>query len=188
MSQRDDLLDAARRLLVEKGYDRTTARDLAAAAGSHLGSIGYHFGSKDALMTEATLLAQGAWGSMVDQALAAANAASPGRRIEICIDTLAAAVKEQRGILVASAQAMTKTAFDDELHRTLAEVHADARTDFAALALGTPRDQIDDHTARTLGSTVHALIVGFSMQLLIDEDSVPSGSEVAQAIRTLAGC
>ena len=52
MGQREDLLTAAKKLLVEKGYHRTTARDIAAASGAHLGSIGYHYGSKDALMND----------------------------------------------------------------------------------------------------------------------------------------
>ncbi|MEE2048041.1 helix-turn-helix domain-containing protein, partial [Nocardiopsis tropica] len=55
MSQRDDLLAGARKCLVEKGYGKTTARDIAAASGAHLASIGYHFGSKDNLMNAAVL-------------------------------------------------------------------------------------------------------------------------------------
>ena len=38
--------------MLEKGYARTTARDIASAAGVSLAAIGYHFSSKEALLTE----------------------------------------------------------------------------------------------------------------------------------------
>jgi AcrR family transcriptional regulator len=50
---RDALLLAAKQCLLEKGYNRTTARDIASMAGVSLAAIGYHFSSKDALLTEA---------------------------------------------------------------------------------------------------------------------------------------
>src|SRR3954467_2057695 len=53
MGHRDDLLVAARHCLETKGYARTTARDLVAESGTNLASIGYHFGSKEALLNEA---------------------------------------------------------------------------------------------------------------------------------------
>src|SRR3954451_1472399 len=52
-NHRDALLEAAKRLLREQGYARITARDLVAASGTNLASIGYHFGSKEALLNEA---------------------------------------------------------------------------------------------------------------------------------------
>src|SRR3954471_17610234 len=53
MSNRDALLKGAKECLRTKGYARTTARDLVAASGANLSSIGYHFGSKEALLAEA---------------------------------------------------------------------------------------------------------------------------------------
>ncbi len=187
MSQRDDLLAAARRLLVEKGYDRTTARDLAAASGAHLGSIGYHFGSKDALMTEAAILAQGELGALIDQALSAAAAGSPGERLQVCIDTLLSAIDRQREVLVATVESFSKAAHAEDIRLALARVHAGARADFAALALGIDRADVDPETARGLGSLVHSMIIGLSLQALIDRDSVPSGTQIADSIQTLAG-
>ena len=53
MGHREDLLAGARRCLEKRGYARTTARDLVAESGTNLASIGYHFGSKEALLNEA---------------------------------------------------------------------------------------------------------------------------------------
>src|SRR5256714_10188090 len=52
-SHREQLLRGAIECLKEKGYARTTARDIAAAADANLASIGYHFGSKEALLDAA---------------------------------------------------------------------------------------------------------------------------------------
>jgi AcrR family transcriptional regulator len=53
MGHREDLLEGARRCLLEKGFVRTTARDIVKESGTNLASIGYHYGSKDALLAEA---------------------------------------------------------------------------------------------------------------------------------------
>ncbi|MBF6246937.1 TetR family transcriptional regulator, partial [Nocardia elegans] len=53
MGNREDLLDGARKAILERGLAKVTARDIAAAAGVSLAAIGYHFGSKDRLITEA---------------------------------------------------------------------------------------------------------------------------------------
>lgn len=50
---RTRLIDAAITLFAEKGYEGTSVRDLATAAGVNVAAVSYHFGSKDALYTEA---------------------------------------------------------------------------------------------------------------------------------------
>ncbi|GIF03527.1 TetR/AcrR family transcriptional regulator [Actinoplanes siamensis] len=55
--------------LLEKGYARTTARDIVALSGTNLASIGYHYGSTEALMTAAMLSAMEDWGDTVGRAL-----------------------------------------------------------------------------------------------------------------------
>jgi AcrR family transcriptional regulator len=42
VGNREQLLEAAKRCLYEKGYSRTTARDIATAANVSLAAIGYH--------------------------------------------------------------------------------------------------------------------------------------------------
>jgi AcrR family transcriptional regulator len=46
---REAILEAALRRFGEKGYDATGVREIAAAAGSNLASISYHFGGKEGL-------------------------------------------------------------------------------------------------------------------------------------------
>jgi len=53
MGHKEDLLEGAQRCLLAKGFVRTTARDIVAESGTNLASIGYHYGSKDALLVQA---------------------------------------------------------------------------------------------------------------------------------------
>ena len=53
MGHKEDLLAGAKKCIYEKGYARTTARDIVAASGTNLASIGYHYGSKEALLNRA---------------------------------------------------------------------------------------------------------------------------------------
>lgn len=54
-NRRSDLLRAAARLFVEKGFNATTTRDIAEAVGMRSGSPFYHFRSKQDLLTAAIL-------------------------------------------------------------------------------------------------------------------------------------
>ncbi|NED85162.1 TetR/AcrR family transcriptional regulator, partial [Streptomyces sp. SID11233] len=53
MGHREDLLEGAKRCLLDKGFAATTARDIVRESGANLASIGYHYGSKDALLGRA---------------------------------------------------------------------------------------------------------------------------------------
>lgn len=49
---RDRLLDSAEQLFTERGFDGTSVRDLAAAAGCNIASVNYYFGGKEKLYVE----------------------------------------------------------------------------------------------------------------------------------------
>src|SRR6185436_12372418 len=51
-------------------YARTTARDIVAASGTNLASIGYHYGSKEALLNQALIEATGDWGEEMGATIA----------------------------------------------------------------------------------------------------------------------
>jgi AcrR family transcriptional regulator len=54
-NRRAELLRAAARLFVDKGFDATTTRDIAEAVGMRSGSPFYHFRSKQELLKEAMI-------------------------------------------------------------------------------------------------------------------------------------
>lgn len=51
-TQREVLLAAAERLFADNGIDATSLRAVMAEAGTNVGAVNYHFGSKDALLAE----------------------------------------------------------------------------------------------------------------------------------------
>ena len=82
-SPRGKLLDRAAHLFLEKGYERTTVRDIATEVGIQSGSIFHHFKSKEdllkAVMTEAILYNT----KKMQSAVAAAN--TPKEKVLACI-------------------------------------------------------------------------------------------------------
>ena len=74
MGHREDLLAGAVRCLREKGYAHTTARDIVAASGTNLASIGYHYGSTKALLNAAVLAAMDDFGQQMAQAIGGLDA------------------------------------------------------------------------------------------------------------------
>jgi AcrR family transcriptional regulator len=80
MGNREDLLAGALECLKTKGWTRTTVRDIAAAAGVNHAAIGYHFGSREALLIEAFTQAIEAWGTETEGAVRASVAAGAGPR------------------------------------------------------------------------------------------------------------
>ena len=59
------LLQAAKRLVLERGYAGASVRELAAASGTNLGAVNYHFGSRENLLNEAILEFFLEWGERV---------------------------------------------------------------------------------------------------------------------------
>src|SRR4051812_18532248 len=132
MGHREDLLTAARRLLHEKGYARTTARDLVAASGTNLASIGYHFGSKEALLNEAIGNAFAEWTDQVvamslegrEQAPLDAVAAS-------WIEMLDSSFEQHRPLLVAFVESLAQAERSPELRAQLAAQYQRSRDTLA---------------------------------------------------------
>ncbi len=74
---RDRILDAARTLFTERGYDAVSVRDIVAKARVNLGAVTYHFGSKEALYHAALESMTGPFAARV-----AEFAASPGAPLD----------------------------------------------------------------------------------------------------------
>ncbi|APU16595.1 MULTISPECIES: TetR/AcrR family transcriptional regulator [Actinoalloteichus] len=185
MSQRDDLLAGAKKCLAEKGYSATTARDIVAASGAHLGSIGYHFGSKDALMNAAVLAATSEWGDTMESAVRAADAEEPSHRFATLVTKLFEAIPGERDLLVASVQAFAQADFDESMRSALAQGFREGRSAFASMMLDQKPDEIEHSAAAGLGSVVYALVTGFIVQALIDPESMPPVEDVVAGIRAL---
>ena len=117
MGHREQLLEGAKKCLLEKGFVRTTARDIVAASNTNLGSIGYHFGTKDALMNAALIQATEEWGAEIGQVLAAEvdAAASPIERFEASWTRVIGLFEEHRALWVAQFEIFTHLQHSPEM-------------------------------------------------------------------------
>ena len=186
MGNREALLAGAKRCIAEKGYAHTTARDIVAASGTNLASIGYHFGSKDALLDAAILDWFNDWDDDVDVALREQRDGSATDRLEAFLDVVLGNARTERALAAASLQWVAQIEFSDRIRGQLAETYARARREFAAMLLGHAEDEVDDDTARAVGSLGLALVNGVVLQALIDPERAPSGRDVAAAVRAVA--
>ncbi|APU13208.1 MULTISPECIES: TetR/AcrR family transcriptional regulator [Actinoalloteichus] len=187
MGQRDDLLAGARQCLIEKGYAHTTARDIVAVTGANLASIGYHFGTKDALLNAAVMETFTEWGSSIEGAAAFLPGTTPESRLEAFLTGLLATAPEQRSMMVASTQALAQAEFAPDVREQLAATFVKVRSDLAAMVLGVAPDVVTQEQARTTGSLALTLINGAMSQWLVDAAAAPRAGELVEAIRSLAG-
>ena len=143
MSNRDDLLAGAKKCLLEKGYSRTTARDIAQASGVSLAAIGYHFGSKDALMNEAMFQAIGEWGDHLEEAFAKAGPdLSVQERFARVFDDVSATFDENQALWMASFELIIEIDHIPGAREMFRKAIPEARTGLANLILGIPEEDM----------------------------------------------
>lgn len=188
VGNRDALLEAAKRCLLEKGYSRTTARDIASAAGVSLAAIGYHYSSKEALLTEALLLAFGEWDEELQKALqsSVSTDAGPAKRFEATWKKVIATFETHRPLWIANFEIFTQMVSQPAMREVIASKLPIARTGLAAMFLNQEESTISEHTARTIGTFLHVLLSGLIVQWLIDPPSALSAKDLTAALRSTA--
>jgi AcrR family transcriptional regulator len=188
MGNREDLLAGAKRCLLEKGYARTTVRDIAAAAGVSMAAIGYHYGSKETLLNAALAEATREWGEEVGAALAAAAGArsdDPIERFEAIWTSVLESFPRHRPLWAATFEVLGQMENVPAVRAQLAEGLKEARPGLAELFLGI--DQEHDHARAVLiGSFYQALLTGVMAQRVIDPANAPSARDLAEALRAIA--
>ena len=188
MGHREQLLEGAKKCLLEKGFVRTTARDIVAASNTNLGSIGYHFGTKDALMNAALIQATEEWGAEIGQVLAAEvdAAASPIERFEASWTRVIGLFEEHRALWVAQFEIFTHLQHSPEMRPYFSAAQETSRRGLATL-LQLIDPNTDERSVRSVGSFALAMLTGVIAQWLVDPDKAPNGRDLADAIRAVAG-
>jgi len=186
MGNREDLLAAAKRCLYERGFARTTARDIATAAGTSLAAIGYHFGSKDALLNEARIQAIAEWYDELGRALAASSEpdATPMERFEAIWTRMIELFGAHRALWSVSFEMLAQIDQTPEVRRAVADAQQQARLRLASLFHNIDAT-LDEKSAWVVGSFYLALLPGVMAQWLIDPEHAPSGRDLADALRTI---
>ena len=170
----------------ERGYARTTARDIAAASGSNLGSIGYHFGSKEALLNEAIRKGCAEWTDQLEGIAFAEEGATPVERVRAAWTALTDTLEEHRPLMIAFVEALAQAERSSELRDQLAKLYEESRTAVARMlkaSLGNA--ELADEHIRACVSFLIAVADGLVLQWLVDPKRAPSGHELIAGLEAV---
>jgi AcrR family transcriptional regulator len=183
-SSREQLLAGAIECLQTKGYARTTVRDIAAASGANLASIGYHFGSKEGLLNAAIIAMYEEWTRRIGEAAFATPDAPPLERVTSSWAAMFAAFEEQRPLLVAFVESMAQAERSDDLRAQMAKHLDESRAtvgEMVAASLG-PGAKDAGVDPKVVASFLIAIFDGLAIQWLLSSDETPNGEELAQSL------
>jgi AcrR family transcriptional regulator len=188
MGHREDLLAGAKQCLLEKGYARTTARDIVAASGTNLASIGYHYGSKDALMRKALIASVEEWGAGFtdvpgDGSNRAAADGEPLEHFAATWDRILQHIATERQFIAAQVEVLGLLPRDAALREAVGEARPEGGEGLVAAFEGVPDTEVGPEAARVVGSFYQALLTGLMVRSLISPDTMPTGRDLATALR-----
>jgi AcrR family transcriptional regulator len=179
---RERLLEAAIVCLQEKGYARTTSRDLVAASGTNLASIGYHFGSKERLLNIAVAEAFQRWLKPLVALAAEPGPATPLERLRRSLVGVMDTLDENRPLVAACLEAWAQMARSEDLRAELVASY----DDFHGVIATTTRDAFaevgaPDIDADALAALIIALFDGLLVQWQLDPERTPSAERLTSA-------
>ncbi|WP_328678802.1 TetR/AcrR family transcriptional regulator [Streptomyces sp. NBC_01261] len=188
MGHREDLLEGAKRCLLEKGFARTTARDIVKESGTNLASIGYHYGSKDALLAQAYI-------ALVETASDGFEGGDGGEGVEIggepgslerfraVFSNIVASMSEPGSMWGLGMEIMTMGDKLPEVRDQLVRAQREGGRGMVALMTSVPEAEVSDETADTLGALYMTLITGLIAQWTFDAKSAPDAGQLTEGLR-----
>ena len=181
LDTRQALLDGARECLARQGFLSTTARDIAAASGANLRSIGYHYGSVQGLLTTALSENFRSWMAPLVAATAEGED-DPAARLAEGLDRFARSLPENGGMVRAWVQAVAAAPPRSELHARLAANQAWFRDRLAATLAATGADRPADAAAAII-----TVCDGLMLRVLLHGTAPTPAELAADAARALSG-
>lgn len=174
------LLEAAKRLVAERGYAGTSVRDLAAASGANLAAVSYHFGSREELLNQAVLESFLDWTARFGQMARSDPDAPPLIRMSECARSILDDFPEAQPLFAAFLEALLQARRSPELQARLAEHYCEQRRRVAAALTGKEQDDAPPtRTVEILASLLIAVVDGLLLQSLLDPAAIPTGHELA---------
>ncbi|MEV7287599.1 TetR/AcrR family transcriptional regulator [Streptomyces sp. NPDC093252] len=185
MGHREDLLEGAKRCLLKKGFARTTARDIVKESGTNLASIGYHYGSKDALLAQAYLSLVGETGDAFgpDSGEFSTPPGSLERFGEVWSGIIA--TMGPGSVWRLTMEVLTMGDRLPEVRERLAQAQGEAGRGLMGILLDVPEEDIPDDQADTLGKLCSTLMTGVIAQWAFDPKTAPTADELTEGMRAL---
>ncbi|MGW3911179.1 TetR/AcrR family transcriptional regulator [Streptomyces sp. NPDC005070] len=189
MGHREDLLEGAKRCLLEKGFVRTTARDIVKESGTNLASIGYHYGSKDALLALAYVELISNVGDTFGAFALTDTASAPGslERFQEAWESITRSFVEDRPIWMLTFEVITNSDRLPTVREHLAKASDEGRRGLVPMLAGGSEADVDDATMRSLGGFYQVLLNGLCVQWLFDADSATDAAELTEGLRRVIG-
>jgi AcrR family transcriptional regulator len=181
-THRDALLSAARTLMRQSGRGDITARDLVAASSTNLGSISYHFGSKDALLDEAAKLVFEEWAQAVARTISADPDAPPAIRLARALEMILDDFDAMRPYFLGFIQIVAGSERSPETREQLIEHYRKQRDTVTTMITESLSDNTDPEDARHIASLLMSVSDGLMLQSLIDPDSAPTSRQLTLAL------
>lgn len=186
---KERLLEAAIVCLQERGYARTTARNLVAASDTNLASIAYHFGSKEGLLNAAIIEAFQRWLKPLVALAAEPGPATPLERLRRGLEGVTNSMEENRPLVAAALEAWAQLPHSadlraamkadyDDFHRAIAATVRDAFAEAGAVG------EVD---AEALATLIIALFDGLLVRWQLDPEAPPSAARLIEAAESALG-
>ena len=175
------LIDAAIKLFADKGYEGTSVRDLATAAGVNVAAVSYHFGSKDELYHEALRACLAPCGEMRERMQKHLDAALKNRSRKAAEEALRGCIQDFLEMLVSPAarhshlvmreQSEGKQRFEPVIREFFQPVGSILREVILMLAPGLPEMRVFMVISGIIGQCLHIYKARVSYRVLAGVDS-----------------
>ncbi|MET9828351.1 TetR/AcrR family transcriptional regulator [Streptomyces sp. NPDC006385] len=183
MGHREDLLEGAKRCLLAKGFVRTTARDIVKESGTNLASIGYHYGSKDALLAQAYVeMVEGMSDAFEGGGEIPGEPGSIERFAQVWSNIIGT-MREPGSLWRLS---MEIVAMGDRLpavREHLARAQREGARGIVTLFHGGREEDVAEEAVDTLGYFYLTLMMGLMAQWTFDPKTAPEADQLAEGLR-----
>jgi AcrR family transcriptional regulator len=185
MGHREDLLEGAKRCLLAKGFARTTARDIVKESGTNLASIGYHYGSKDALLAQAYVSLVETMGDAFDGGGTVGSATEPGSmgRFREVWSNIIGTMGEPGSLWRLSMELVVMGDQMPELRDHMALAQREAGRGLVPLLMGGREEDVTDEVRDTLGMFYVTLMSGVIAQWIFDPKTAPTADQLTEGLR-----
>ncbi len=183
MGHREDLLEGAKRCLLAKGFLRTTARDIVKESGANLASIGYHYGSKDALLAQAYIeMVEGMSETFEGGGELRGEPGSLERFAEVWANIIST-MRDPGSMWRLSMEIVAMGDQLPEVREHLARAQRGGARGIVTLFHGGHEDDVPEERVDTLGYFYLTLMMGLMAQWTFDPKSAPEAGRLAAGLR-----
>ena len=181
---KDRLRRAALHCIAQRGYAATSSRDIAREARANVASINYHFGSKEALVTEALGECFGMWNQRVEKAFTAAAGLAPRDQLAAILDAAIDSFAELRSSVHACVETYAPALRSEELRERMAAGYATVRESAVQLATKAMHEggmPVPDNLP-AIASVLMAVCDGLMLQWIADPGAPPNAAATLDAL------